>query len=249
MNFVATTTNSETVIFPLLIGRMEQDKFKRMAFAGTGFFISTQCLAVTAAHGLEAAEPDQMVVASLSNTRKPMNAYPIKWSVRLPESDIAVMRVDVPGSPCFRTHFSEFMLNQEVRTTGIAEHMLETDSTGKTEIFKRSARGYVAYGRRKWVAANFALPAGMSGSPAVVTKADVDYVAGVLVGQIRSEIVEDFLSDVTETTATGKSVYVEKISRVEYMSRIDVLAHHGDHIAAEFGGTLAELIARETREP
>jgi hypothetical protein len=102
---------------------------------------------------------------------------------------------------------------------------------------------------RKWVAASFPLPSGMSGSPAITTTAGIDSVRGVLVGQTRSEIVEDLLHEVTETTANGKSVYIEKVARVEYVARIDALWHHRDHRAPEFGGqTFAELVAGETRE-
>jgi hypothetical protein len=249
MEALAATVTSEQVIFPLMVGHMEGDRFKWTAFAGTGFFISTHALALTAAHVLGASKPDQMMVAMCSSEREPMLAYPIKWSVQLPNSDIAVMRINTPLSPCVRTQFSEFKLNQEVRTTGVAECSFETEAGGATNIFQRSARGYVAYGRRKWVAASFPLPAGMSGSPAMITASGLDCAAGVLVGQMRSEIVEDLLTEITETTASGKNVYVEKVARVEYTSRIDALWHHRDHKAPEFGGlTLAGLVARETRE-
>jgi hypothetical protein len=249
MDALAATVTSEQVIFPLMVGHMEGERFKWTDFAGTGFFISTRALALTAAHVLGAAKPDQMTVAMLSNAREPMMAYPVKWSVQLPDSDIAVMRLDTPLSPCVRTSFAEFKLSQEVHTTGVAECMFEAEAGGATNIYQRSARGYVAYGRRKWVAASFPLPAGMSGSPAMIAASGLDYAAGVLVGQMRSEIVEDLLNEVTETTASGKSVYVEKVSRVEYTSRIDALWYHRDHRAPEFGGkTFSELVAQETRQ-
>jgi len=71
-----------------------------------------------------------------------------------------------------------------------------------------------------------------------------------MVGQHRTEIDEHLVKEFTEPTPTGQATYVEKISRVEYSARIDLLWQHHDFRAAEFGGlTLAELIESENQSP
>jgi hypothetical protein len=201
---------------------------------------------MTAAHVLEGVDDGMLLSAGVSGNTGPSRSHEIDWWTTLPNSDIAVMRVRIGESPCLPIRFREVNLSETIGTTGIAECMLEKEPDGATSMMQRAAKGYVAYGMPTWVAASFALPAGMSGSPAVLYADDGEYVVGVLVGQSRSEIDEHLVKEFTEVTSEGRSTQVEKISRVEYAARVDVLAHHKDFRAEEFGGrTLSELIALE----
>jgi hypothetical protein len=175
-----------------------------------------------------------------------MLAHQLEWTTELPGSDIAVARFMVCNSPCFETQFRELDLGEDMHTTGVAECMLETEADGTTRILQRTAKGYVAYGKRTWVAVSFPLPAGMSGSPAVCTIDGFDHVVGVLVGQTRTEIIEDLIEEITEATPGRHTTRVERVSRVEYVSRVELLAQYKDYKAQEFGGiTFGELIANE----
>jgi hypothetical protein len=137
-------------------------------------------------------------------------------------------------------------MGQNVETTAIPESMLLTDSGGKTKIQMRITKGYVSHGADGWVAANFALPKGMSGAPLIVTNPDSQFVAGVFVGQNRGEEIEDQIEEVTDESASARHTHVERVSRIEYFARGELLAAFADFIAPEFEGvSFKDLILRE----
>jgi hypothetical protein len=239
--------NNQT-IFPIFSTNPGQKKLDHSSYLGTGFFVSRRGLALTAAHVLESAGDGKVLIATVPGFGEVMRGYSLAWAVQLPDSDIAVFRLDTGDSASLLVDFREIYLNETVSTTGIPKDAFEESPDGKVEIHFRAAQGYVAFGRKKWMAASFALPAGMSGSPAVARSNG--RVVGVMVGQHRTEIDEHLVKEFTEPTPTGQATYVEKISRVEYSARIDLLWQHRDFRAAEFGGlTLTELIESENRTP
>jgi hypothetical protein len=90
--------------------------------------------------------------------------------------------------------------------------------------------------------ASFALPKGMSGAPMIVTEPEHQFVAGVFVGQSRGEEIEDEIIEVID----GATTHTERIARVEYFARCDLLAPHRNFVASEFDGLALEaLIAKE----
>ena len=236
-------------MFPLIAGRATTEGFRRTAFRGTGFFISTQGLALTAAHVVDlTSQPDQLRAAlPESGGSSPMKAAEILWSVRLPQSDIAVIRVGVPSSQCFLSRFDKVVNCEDVETTGLPQSMFESDGFGATRVDIRCARGYVSHTRGNSIAASFSLPKGMSGAPLIRNSADEDFVVGVFVGQTRGEEIEDLVEETTESGPGGTHVRVERVARVEYFARGELLQPFADFAAGEFGGlTLSKLIASET---
>lgn len=227
----------------MIAGRDVDGKFSRERFLGSGFFVSTFGLAFTAGHVIAPATDGSRPTAALYNgDGQPLLAHETNWSVELPNSDIAAMRVQTL-SPSFEVAFREVDLGEELQTISIPDFLMETDAAGSTQFIYRAARGYVAQGVKKSVMANFALPAGMSGSPAIVARGDFHQVFGVLVGQTRSEIVEDQLEEVTEAGVNGTVTRVERVARAEYLARIDLLNRYKDFVAPEFEGmTLSQLI-------
>lgn len=236
------------LVFPLIGGRESASGFARSCFLGTGFFVSRRGLALTAAHVV--SNLDRVDVrAALPTASGPMTAHNLQWIVPLPESDIAVVRVNTPTSTCFASRFESPVMGQNVETTAIPKSMLSTDPGGKTKVQMRVTKGYVSHGADGWVAASFALPKGMSGAPLIVTNPDSQFVAGVFVGQNRGEEIEDQIEEVTDKSASERHTHVERISRIEYFARGELLASFAGFIAPEFGGfNLKDLIMREIAE-
>lgn len=176
-----------------------------------------------------------------------MRVFRVRWSVTLPGSDILVMRVEIARSIYFDTRLIELPMGVDVETLAIPQSMLETDQAGAIRIPMRMTKGYVSYGTNGWIAANFPLPKGMSGAPLIVTMLPAQFVAGVFVGQNRGEQIEDQIEEVIEDGgANGRHVQVERVARVEYFARGELLGPYRDFVAPEFNGLpLGELIARD----
>jgi hypothetical protein len=223
------------LVFPLVGGRELAAGFARNCFLGTGFFVSRRGLALTAAHVVSNLDGLD-VRAALPTSVGPMTAHNLRWIVRLPGSDIAVVRVNTPTSTCFALRFESPVMGQNVETTAIPESMLLTDSGGRTKVQMRITKGYVSHGGDGWVAASFALPKGMSGAPLIVTNPDSQFVAGVFVGQNRGEEIEDQIEELTDDSASGRHTHVERVSRIEYFARGELLSAFADFIAPEFEG-------------
>jgi hypothetical protein len=231
------------LVFPLVVGRNEQAGFLRSGFAGTGFFVGRNGLMLTAAHvALGAAEGFELR-AALPSQEGPMIGHPLRWAVSLPQSDIAVCQVDVPQSACFATRFDALSMGTDVETVAVPESMLETDRAGRTKVSLRTSKGYISFGTTEWVAASFSLPKGMSGAPLIATEGQSQYVVGVFVGQTRGEEIEDMVEEIVEEGPDLRRVRTERISKVEYFARGELLTAHMEFRADEFNGlTLQQLI-------
>jgi hypothetical protein len=239
------------LVFPLIAGVETNGGFSRSGLAGTGFFVGRRGLALTAAHVVSNTKSPCELRAAIPQESGPMKAYKLLWHVILPNVDICVLRIDLPRTRCFATQFSRLVNGQEIETVGIPDSMLKTDNVGKTQIMLRTMKGYVSYGESNSIAASFSLPKGMSGAPLIASDAEIEsqFVAGVFVGQTRGEQIEDLVEEVVVDKAGNKETRVERVSRVEYFARGDLLVAHQDHGAAEFGKlTLQELIARDIAE-
>lgn len=234
------------LVFPLIAGRYAAGGFQRSGLAGTGFFIGQHGLAITAAHVVADLAAGHDIQAALPTPEGPMRAHAIRWKVSIPNSDISVVRLDADQTPCFAVRFQTPLMGQNVETTAVPESMLETDAAGRTRILMRCAKGYVSHGMDGWIAASFPLPRGMSGAPVIVTEPDAQYVAGAFVGQLRGEQIEDQIEDIVDEGPGGYRIHRERIARVEYFARGDLLAMHRNFTAPEFQGlTLEQLIAHD----
>src|SRR5689334_10493126 len=242
-----TSIDVRRLVFPLIAGSDTSAGFKRAGLAGTGFFISSRGLALTAAHVIRDLKAEVQVRAALPQAFGPMKAFKLEWVVYLPGSDIAVIRVNVPDSACFITRFEIPFVGESVETTAIPNSMLEMDDSGRTTIRMKCAKGYVAYDLPNGIAASFPLPKGMSGAPVIATNEKTQRVVGVFVGQNRGEELEDQVTEVINESSVAQSVHIERVSRVEYTARGDLFARFRTHVATEFNGaTLEELIKSET---
>jgi hypothetical protein len=237
------------IVFPIIAGTETEHGFDRKAFLGTGFFIGRRGLALTAAHVALNVDDALQLRVGLPTKQRSMLAHGIQWGIELPGTDILVMRINVETSACFVCAFDDLPMGTDVETAAIPASMLETDAAGKTQILMRCVKGYVSYGRANWVAANFPLLKGMSGAPLIATVGDEQYVVGVFVGQTRGEEIEDQFQEVTETGEGKVTTLIEKVARVEYHARGELLAPFADFKAEEFKGlTLRELIAQDLRD-
>jgi Trypsin-like peptidase domain len=236
------------IVFPMIAGNETPQGFNRSGFLGTGFFVGRRGLALTAAHVVSSMREGQELRVALPTPERTMRARGVRWGVELPGSDILVMRVDVETSACFASRFDRIPIGQDVETAAIPAAMLETDSAGATRILMRCAKGYVSHGQDRSIAASFPLLKGMSGGPLIATNPGEQFVAGVFVGQTRGEAIEDQIEEVIDEGGGAKRTHVERISRVEYFARGDLLAPHANFTAPEFEGrTLQELIAEDIR--
>jgi hypothetical protein len=237
------------LLFPIVGGVESAEGFRRSTFLGTGFFVSLRGLALTAGHVVMDLADGLDVRAALPTPDGPMRPMTLLWRVQLPKSDIAVIRVQVPQNRCFATRFTNLVMGQDVQTTAPPASMLVTDPRGGTIIQMRVVKGYVSHGNNESIFASFALPKGMSGAPIIVTDQNSQFVAGVFVGQNRGEEIEDQITDVSEVGPGATRIHTEKVSRIEYFARGDLLLRFKDFVAPEFEGlTLKTLIARELEQ-
>lgn len=233
------------LVFPLIAGRKTAKGFERVSFAGTGFFVGQRGLALTAAHVIR-HEAGIDLAAALPGADRPMKSHSLLWGAVLPNSDIAIVRIAVEQSTCFAVRFQEVLAGENVETTAIPESMLKTDEEGRTQVSLRCVKGYVSYGFDDRIFASFPLPRGMSGAPVIVNADRAQFVAGVFVGQHRGEQIEDSFEEVIEGAAGERRTQVERVSRVEYFARGDLLVRHRTLRVKEFDGmNLEELIAAE----
>jgi hypothetical protein len=227
-----------------LVGKtLPDNRFDFRAIVGTAFFIG-HGLAVTAAHVLTAKREDEELRLSWRDVMPgQLRAYRAEWHVTLPKSDIAVLSLVDIDNPTFRVDLRELYLGEDVQTTGLAEGLQIPRGKG-FELIQRTLKGYVTHGRRVHVDLSFALPKGMSGAPLLVRSGEQVRVVGVMVGQTRVELVEDQIEERSEDLSTGtKRIERERVARVEYTARADMLYPHSDLRLPEFGGfTFAELI-------
>lgn len=235
------------VVFPIVAGTAAPGGFNRTDFLGTGFFVGRHGLALSAAHVVTGLRAGLELRVGLPTQQREMRVFTVQWSVKLPGSDILVMRVEIDGTAYFEPRFVDLPMGVDVETTGIPQSMFEKDQAGRVRMAMRVAKGYVSHGIGGWIAANFPLPKGMSGSPLVTTMPPEQFVAGVFVGQNRGEQIEDQVEEVIEEGGgNGRRTQIERVSRVEYFARGELLAPHVDFVAPEFDGfTLSELIAED----
>jgi hypothetical protein len=196
-------------------------------------------------HATPSCNATGLVLASRPGLTLPSAAgIRIVWSVALPNSDIAVMRLACINKISMSTSFITPILGLDVWSVGIPQSMMLVDpSTRNATIRFRALEGYVTYGVDNRVDVSFALPKGMSGAPLVFVHGKEEYVGGVLVGQSRVELVEDQFSEIVEE---GKPTYQEKVARVDYTASAEILTPHEHFRAPQFGTqTLAELIRSE----
>jgi hypothetical protein len=228
-------------IFPLFVSP-EGFPNRILEFLGTGFFVNTTGLALTAAHVLHEKDSALLRGALPSRSGPTMIGHRILWAAEFPGSDIAAIQLDTPTSICFNPQFEQVPPGQDVHTYAIPESLLEKLPDGMIAINSRVAKGYISHGTRKWVAASFPLPKGMSGAPIVVIENNLLRAAGVFAGQNRGEEIEDLVTNVTDEGPNGKHTLVEKTARIEYFARGELLSPYENYIAPEFSGlTLRQM--------
>jgi hypothetical protein len=239
------------MVFPVIAGHPSPEGFRRTGVAGTGFFIGKRGLALTAAHVITnlASGSELRVALPVHEGRSPMTAYEIAWSVCLPGSDIAVMRVGVAEAACFPLAFDSLASGQDVETTAVAMSLSETDASGRTRVALRCAKGYVSHGGLGWIAASFALPKGMSGAPLIANIGADEFVTGVFVGQMRGEEIEDLVEEVVDAGPGERRTHTERVARVEYFARGELLQPHKDFSSPAFEGLpFWELVRRDVAD-
>lgn len=197
-------------IFPVLIGEEEKGVLQTnsVEFLGTGFFITRNGIALSAAHvfpTLEKLGNKKLYVLIRCDGKNEF--YRVVASTVFPNIDIAIVKIEVDNVKYFPVKFKETVAGTDLTTVGIPVH--EVWNSGK-EV--RVLKGYATF-VRKFIELNFPVPRGMSGSPVI----DGPDVVGVLTGNVRSEELEDRVEEIVHVSDKKEVIkFVETKAVVNY---------------------------------
>src|SRR4029450_7199950 len=166
-------------------------------FLGNAFFIARNGVALTADHCIPSEErvpPGQTVLALLWNGST-VAPHEVLASMTFADSDIAIIKVAATPAHYLPISFATLRMGEDVSAVGIPQHSV----SGRGKEF-RYLKGHVTFSSR-FLELSFAAPLGMSRSPVF----SGDRVAAVLVGNARSEALEDSIEE-TITDRDGKTI-------------------------------------------
>lgn len=212
-------------------------------FLGTAFFVTRCGDALTAAHLLpspDEIQPNRRLIAVVLGDDGREQICWVNRAAKLADFDAALLKINLDRTSYLPTTTAQISPGEDVLCIGIPNH--EVGAAGKE---MRILKGHVCLLGRMRLELNFAIPAGMSGSPLFVGAA----VAGYAVGSVRSEELEDATESVEEVTPTKEIIRITEIRRALYygLARpFSALAHVRDPVFQ--GQTIFEFIAGRNGE-
>lgn len=165
---------------------------------GTGFFISANGDALTAAHVIpppESLEIDYKIVAIPSINGKPVVCW-VNKALCFSTEDVALFEVNIESSKFLPLSCERINAGLDVATIGYPSH-----SANNAGLEARVLKGHVTLSHKN-IELNFPIPAGMSGAPVIVD----EKVLAVSTGRIKSEELIDSYEE--ETTVENHKEYI-----------------------------------------
>ncbi len=181
-------------VFPLMSADMKDGVLQTatLAFHGTGFFISPTGLALSAAHIIPSPETLGARKLFAFVQRATTEVFQVTNVQSWLQHDLCSIRVAIDKTEYFSCDFSGLDSGEDVWSVGIPEH--ELWEKGKKQM--RTLKGHISFAMDRFVELSFHVPKGMSGSPLLVGKS----VKGVLIGNWRSEQLEDRIEEIVEVS-------------------------------------------------
>ena len=224
-------------VFPIFLIDVEErrPKTETAQFLGTGFFISSKGDAITAAHVIprhDAMRESRVAVALLIIDGREVWSQ-ISHAIGLIEPDIAIIKVNAEDTKFYHLNAHEVYLGQDVTVIGIPKHQV-WNSGLEIRVLKGCVTG--AYGQLEL---NFSVPAGMSGSPVLVS----NQVVGYATGRVRSEQVEEEIEELVKVSDNREEIHIRTASSiVHYGIAHSLFAHKDRYDEILRGKSLLEFI-------
>ena len=188
------------LVFPLLSAELEGGivQTDTLAFHGTAFFVSASGLALSASHIVPTAQTLGTRKLFAGVQRKQFEFFSIKKIDAWQPNDVCCLHVAIDRVDHFSCSYAGLHPGEDVWSVGIPEHELWEKGKKQTKVLK----GHVAYAATTLVELSFPIPKGMSGSPVLVGQD----VFGVLIGNWRSEQLEDRVEEIVEVSNTKEVI-------------------------------------------
>lgn len=198
-------------VFPIQVGIYPANLASEMfvidkdSFLGTGFFITRNGVALTAAHCMPDPEAlgGKSLCAGLWDGSR-IRAHRVLASAQFGNLDIAVIKIENVESKFLPLSFETLPMAEDVCTVGLPAHLLWNQG-----IEVRALKGHVTRSGH-FLELSFAVPAGMSGSPVLSGKR----VVGVLQGNHKAEILEDRIEETVEQTPGREVKRIQEVRAV-----------------------------------
>lgn len=194
-------------IFPIFIGPFKKEGIpKEVEFLGTGFFVTSNGIAITANHCLP--KPEQLnnkciLIGIWDNGN--IKLQKVFSHVRIPSLDIAILKIDNIKSKKFNISYEELKMGTpDVFSIGFPWYSIWGEPF---EV--RFLKGYITR-VTKYYELSFAIPRGMSGSPLFRE----DKLIGVLVMNAKSETLEDEVSEIIQVTNQKERIEIVKTKSI-----------------------------------
>jgi hypothetical protein len=131
-------------------------------------------------------------------------AHRVLASAQFGNLDIAVVKIENVKSKCLPLSFESVAMAEDVCTVGLPSHLLWNQG-----IEVRTLKGHVTRSGH-FLELNFAVPAGMSGSPVL----SGNRVVGVLQGNHKAETLEDRIEETVEQTPEREVKRIQEVRAV-----------------------------------
>jgi hypothetical protein len=177
-------------------------------FLGTGFFVTNNGIALTAAHVIpESTEPDEFIVCAFQSEGKQVMCFK-EFHTKFEKFDCAMVKFSDARSKYFTIDVSSITMGTDVEVLGIPQH--ETGDPGLKQM--RILKGHVVLSEKSKLELNFMVPAGMSGSPLLRG----DRIVGLATGRLSSEEIEDHYEEVERVTNDKEVITISTVKRLTY---------------------------------
>jgi len=198
-------------VFPIQVGVYPENPISEMfvidkdSFLGTGFFITKNGVALTAAHCMPNPEAlgGKTLCAGLWDGSR-IRAHRILASAQFGNLDIAVIKVENIESRFLPLSFESVSMAEDVCTVGLPLHLLWNQG-----IEVRALKGHVTRVGH-FLELSFAIPSGMSGSPVLAG----NRVIGVLQGNCKAETLEDRIEELVQQSPDREVRRIQEIRAV-----------------------------------
>jgi hypothetical protein len=197
------------LIFPIFTVPTLSDNeihFESRKFLGTGFFVSKEGDALTAAHVIptpDRLEEDHRLIAVLMHDGEQKVCW-INKALIFSENDAALIQVNFKPKKILTIAAENVSAGEDVVTIGFTSH-----SVNNHGLEARVLKGHVTLAHKN-LELNFAIPAGMSGAPVIIN----NKILAISIGRVRSEELIDYYEEEVKLTNSKEIIKITEIKNV-----------------------------------
>lgn len=193
-------------IYSVLVTDENRVSLEQKRFMGTAFFVSKEGDALTAAHVIpesDKLEKGHTLVAILMYKGKQQICW-INKSLSFAEIDVALIQVNIKPTKILSISAEIINAGEDVTTIGYPSH-----SVNNCGLEARVLKGYVTLAHKN-IELNFAVPAGMSGSPVIIN----NKVVAISTGRVKSEELIDYYEEELKIDNNKESIKITEVKNV-----------------------------------